>query len=158
MSRRKKIAVGMGVAFLVLVLGACVFFRIQSPKDVFAYVEMSGFGPVWRELAFRRVGPGDLASELVQRHPPKRTQEFGRYAVYEYDDAGPGDLPMGGITVTARDGKLLSAYAASCTWKRTFFETPDADIDKQYESHMLAYMAKVRRTNEVRRMDKHATN
>lgn len=127
--KKKKIAIIAGVALLVLLVAACVFFRVRHPKDLYAYVEMAGFSTVWREFAFRRVGPGDSATGLVRRHLPKRSYEFGRYAVYEYDDAEPGTFAMGGITVTARDGKLLSAYAGSCTWKRTFFETPDSDIE-----------------------------
>jgi hypothetical protein len=109
--------------------------------------------PVWRGFALRRYEAGSSAKELVRLHPPRSAHEFGRYAVYEYDDAGGGFLSWSSLVVTARDGKLLSAMAGSCQWQFTFFETPDPLIDQEYRK----YWEERRQKREMERRDKLAT-
>ena len=155
MSRRVKIALGCGLALLSLAIAACVFLRIREVRHLEAYREMGrDFPPVWREFAFRKLSVGDSATDLLKRHKPTRTEEFGRYAIYSYYPSGEGSLPMSGVVAIARDGKLLTAEAGSCTWKLTFFETNDPELDKGYE----AYMDQKRMKWARRDLDRYATN
>lgn len=127
-SRRNKFILGIsGTAALLFV--ACIFLRIHRLRDIDAFLQMAGEAPpVWRQFAFRRFGPGDSVAELLRRFPPTHREEFGRYGVYQY---GGG---FTGLGVTSRDGKILSAGAASCTWQYTFFQTKDVEIDVQYDA------------------------
>jgi hypothetical protein len=151
--RTKLLLAGAFLAFIVLVVGCagCVFFRIRHPRDVQAYLGMAAeVHPVWREFALRHFAAGDLAKDLVRLYPPRIAEEFGRYAVYRYSIAEDGSLPMSGLQVTARDGKLLSAQAGSCTWQFTLFETPDPLIDQEYRK----YWDERRKKREKERRDK----
>lgn len=134
-SRKRKTQFICGALVLLAVLGACMFLRIWRPRDVVAYVGMAKeCHPVWQQFAFRRFGAGDSASDLLQRYPPSRSEEFGRYAVYRYHEGGPNVVSLTGLSVITRDGKLLSAEAGSCTWQFCFFQTQDAEFDRQYEA------------------------
>lgn len=155
MGRKVKIAVGCGLALLSLAIAGCVFLRIREVRHLEAYAEMARtFPPVWREFAFRKLSAGDLAADLLQRHKPTRIEEFGRYGIYSYYPGGEGGLPMSGVVAITRDGRLLTAEAASCTWKLTFFETNDPELDKGYE----AYMDQKRMKWARRDLDRYATN
>jgi hypothetical protein len=115
-------------------MAACAFLRIWRVRDVEAYLGMaSECHPVWRQFAFRRLGAGDSASDLLGRYPPSRREEFGRYGVYRYYQGDSNGIPFTGLSVVTRDGKLLSAGAGSCTWRFSFFQTEDPDLDRQYE-------------------------
>jgi len=128
--RRKKIRIAI-FGITALAFAICIFFRIHSPRDFEAFFEMAGESPpVWRQFAFRRFGAGDSVAELLRRYPPARREEFGRYGVYQY---GGGFIGLG---VTSRDGKILSAGAASCAWKFMFFQTEDPEIDSQYAAYL----------------------
>ena len=134
MKKRKKIAIIAGVGLLALVgllVAACTFFRVRRPGDVTQHSVMaSEFPEIWRALAHRQFALGDSAEDLIQQCPPRKTEKFGAYAIYEYY---AGDLPMSGISVIAREGKLISARAGGCGLNYTFFETVDPELDKQYE-------------------------
>ena len=118
---------------MALLFAACIFLRIHSPRDIDAFFEMAReCHPVWRQFAFRRFGPGDSLAALLQRHPPKSREEFGRYGIYTFHPWESNAIPFTSLTVTSRDGKLLSAGAGSCTWQFIFFSTKDAEIDRAY--------------------------
>jgi len=122
---------------VLTVLVSCAFFRIWHPRDIEAYFGMaSECHPAWRQFAFRHFGAGDSASDLLQRYPPDRREEFGRYGVYRYYKGDSNGIPFTGLSVVARDGKLLSAGAGSCTWRFSFFQKEDAELDRQYAVYM----------------------
>ena len=152
--RRTKLMIAGGAFLavtLTLIAVGCVFFQIRHPRDVHAYLGMAAeIHPVWREFALRRYGAGSSATDLVRSHPPRTKHEFGRYAIYDYDDSGDGFFSWSNLRVTARDGKLLSAMAGSCTWQFTFFETPDPMIDTEYRK----YWDERRKKREAERRDK----
>jgi hypothetical protein len=127
-----------GGLLLLAILVSCAFFRISHPRDVEAYFGMvSECHPVWRQFAFRHFGAGDSASNLFQRFPPSRHEEFGRYGVYRYHQGDYSNgIPYCGLSVVTRDGKLLSAGAGSCTWRFSFFQTQDAELDREYAAFM----------------------
>src|SRR5690349_4710944 len=117
--RRNKFIIGISGS-VAWVFAACIFLRIHRPKDVNAYFEMAReCHPVWRQFAFRQVGAGDSLVALLKRYPPKRREEFGRYGIYTFHPWESNTIPFTGLTVTSRDGKLLSAGAWSCTWQRS---------------------------------------
>lgn len=131
-SGRRKLLLCVGLVG-VAVLASCAFFRIWRPRDVEAYLGMaSECHPVWRQFAFRHFGAGDSARDLLQRYPPSRREEFGRYGVYWYYHGDSNGIPFTGLSVVTRDGKLLSAGAGSCTWQFSFFQTEDTELDRQY--------------------------
>ena len=133
--RRAKLIIAAGAFLavsLTLIAVGCAFFQIRHPRDVRAYLGMAAeIHPVWREFALRRYGAGSSAKDLVRLHPPRTKHEFGSYAVYDYDDFGDGFFSWSNLRVTARDGKLLSAMAGSCTCQFTFFDTLDTMIDTE---------------------------
>ena len=121
--------------FITLTIACCAFLRIARPADIQAYFGMAGeCHPVWKQLALRRFSAGDPAAELFRRFPPNHGEEFGRYGVYSYYSS-PEGIQFTGLNVVTRDGKLLSAQAASCTWQFIFFRTADSDLDVQYAAH-----------------------
>ena len=91
--------------------------------------------PLWKQFALRRFGAGDSAEELLRRFPPTRRLEFGRYGVYSYGGGTRGPSYTG-LSVVTKDGALLSAQTASCTWHFTFFSTEDAELESQYAAYM----------------------
>jgi hypothetical protein len=135
--RRKKQLLCGGLSFILLVLVSCAFLRIWHPRDIEAYLGMaSECHPVWRQFALRRFGAGDSVSDLLQRYPPSRREEFGRYGVYRYNQCDSNGIPFTGLSVITRDGRLLSAGAGSCTWQFSFFHTQDTELDRQYAVFM----------------------
>jgi hypothetical protein len=119
------------IVFAVLAL--CIFFRISRPRDIEAYFGMaSECPPVWKQFAFRRFGKGDSATRFLKRFPPSNRAEFGRYGIYGYHEGGSNVIAFTELRVITRDGKLISAGAGSCTWEFIFFQTADAELDRQY--------------------------
>ena len=107
----------IGIALASAVVAACAFLRVTRPADILAYVGMAReCHPVWRQFAFRRFGTGDSAQKFLQRFPPSRRDEFGRYGVYEYYPGSSNGIWFTGLTVVTRDDRLLSSQAGSCTW------------------------------------------
>jgi hypothetical protein len=134
--RRNKFIIAIsGTA--ALLFAACIFLRIHRPRDLESFFEMAGESPpVWRQFAVRRFGVGDSTAKLLQKYPPTRREEFGRYGIYQY---GPGDsnsISYTGLTVASKDGKLISAGAWSCTWQFVFFSTKDSEIGRQYDQFL----------------------
>ncbi|WP_437227046.1 hypothetical protein SH661x_000146 [Planctomicrobium sp. SH661] len=146
MSRRLIIA---GAAVFSLLIAACLFFRIYGPQDLRTYVAMASEGhPVWRELALRRIRAGHPVDDLLKRYPPSSRSEFGPYGVYDYyQDSEPG-LYFTGVTVVARDGKLIQATAWSCTWNSVFFDVPDPSLESQYHEYIEERYRKLEHTGE----------
>ena len=130
-----RISACVAVVLVLVLLACCSYFRIHRWRDVMAYACMPAeCDPVWKELALRRVRQGDPVSKLTELRKPSRALEYGPYQQLEYYRGGfePGDLWFTGITVYAKEGKLLTAVAWSCTWDHVFFE------DKREEERINA--------------------
>ena len=128
---------------LVALLALCAFFRAWSPADLEAYQGMAAeCHPVWRAFAFRQFSRGDSTAALFAKFPPTRREEFGRYGIYHYHPAES----FTGVTVIARDGRLLAAGAGSCTWSFAFFETADPQLDSDYRAYIQERFAKIRQS------------
>jgi hypothetical protein len=108
------------VSAVVLLLGACWFFGVWRPRDITGYLIMSReCHPVWKDLALRRMRAGHSLENLIARTAPARVERFGRYAMVNYQSG----LALTGVTVVARDGRLVSGEAWSCTFHHTFFNS-----------------------------------
>ena len=96
---------------LAFIVGLCGFFHIKSSNDLYGYWALAAsYNLVWKEFAFRRVRAGDSAAELVRRFPAPSQEEFGRYAVYEYEPRPPGHLFFTSLAVIARDGRICQKH------------------------------------------------
>jgi len=85
---------------------------------------------IWLDLAIRRVGEGDPVEDLTNIKAPERVENIGPYQQLSYH---PDGLCFTGITIMAKDGKLLLAHAWSCTWQHAFFENEDESANVQVE-------------------------
>jgi hypothetical protein len=121
---RKKIALaiaGVVVAITVAVLSYQVV-AIQAILNLPKYREMrrEQFPPVWKDLALRRFDRGDTVEALLARHAPLRYEEAPPYTRLVYVEGG--QYP--GLTVIAKDGRLIAAAAGAATWQHVFFHAP----------------------------------
>lgn len=95
--------------------------------------------PVWRDLQAGRIVAGDAVEEVIHRTQPPRIEKFENVTILLY--RGPG-LSFTGVTIIARDGRLVTAAAGSCTWDKTFFDTwpqgESAAFWKRYAAHLEA--------------------
>jgi hypothetical protein len=125
-------------AFLILLLSLFTFFRVWSPRDLAAYHGMAAeCHPVWRAFALRQFSRGGAITALFAKYPPTERDEFGRYGIYSFYRGDLKDgIPFTGLTVIARDGRLITATAGSCTWMFTFFETADPQFKQDYKAYM----------------------
>jgi hypothetical protein len=147
--RARRIACA-AISLVLLALGACAFFRVSGPADIEAYRGMAAeCHPIWKQFALRRFSEGDSAAELFRRFPPNYKEEFGRYGVYSYYQNDDG-IPFTSLGVVTRDGRLLNAETASCTWRFTFFQTEDAELDRQF----TAYHKEKRARRERERLER----
>jgi hypothetical protein len=76
--------------------------------------------PEWRDFHYGSVRAGELVEEVIGRTEPVSVERDGRWAVLKYHRSG---LCFTGITAAAYDGRMVGAYAWSCTWTRRFFDT-----------------------------------
>ncbi len=131
--RRLLCIIGLGFVAITMLFAACDFFRITHPTDLRTYWLMSQeCPPIWKEFAFRQIREGDPVEDFLHQHPPSLYDEFGPYGLYYYFPPGAGDLAMTGISVSARDGRLVSAEAHSCTWDFQFFGAEEPEMMRQY--------------------------
>ncbi len=125
------IAGGLAV-FAVLLVFACHFVGIRSTRDIVAYRAMrrEHYHPIWKDLALGRVKRGDDVESLLQKHTPLWRNDAGRYTklVYVQGGADPG------LTVMAKDGKLILAVAGAATWQHAFFD-PAGQMESYTQAH-----------------------
>jgi hypothetical protein len=126
LARRRKKATRVAVCLIILVallvLAVCHVLGIRSKMDVLAYYAMAqeSYHPIWRDLALHRPRRGAPVENLVKAPPPVTLDEFPPYTVLGYSERGAFNV----LDVIAKDGRLIAAGAAGCTWSHNFFETP----------------------------------
>jgi len=95
--------------------------------------------PVWRDLHAGRIRVGDDVDQVIERTNPAWVEEFENVKILCYKGRG---LAFTGVTITAKDGRLMSAMAWSCTWERRFFDTWDRDemvaFNRRHSAHLNA--------------------
>lgn len=139
-------AAGTLGAVLLLAFLVCRFLGIRSPEDVTAYRQMARehYHPIWKDLALRRIKRGDDLEDLLGKHTPRRRGNAGPYAELVFTEGGA----YPGLTVMAKDGKLIAAVAGAATWHHVFFDgTGPESFDQVYpkyrqqrELESVAYM------------------
>jgi hypothetical protein len=115
-------------------LGVCWYSGIWTRQQYVVHREMSReCHPVWRDLWHGRVAPGDKLDKLFLRTQPERVEQYGRFTKVRY---------QGGFTalgMIAKNGRLVRAGAASCTWQHTFFDVMTEDdkteLDLAWHDH-----------------------
>ncbi len=73
--------------------------------------------PVWRELHWGRIYAGQNVEEVIAATTPVSTERYGEFVRLNYQDG----LCFSGVAITAKNGRLASATAWSCTWGLDFF-------------------------------------
>jgi hypothetical protein len=124
---RRLCGLCLGIATLIAAIFlTCWHYDVWSLRDFQSYWAMSEeCHPIWKELQARRVDEGQALEELMARFPPSRVDEQeGLVALTYYKHGHRQPLQFTGVTITARDGRLASAVAWSCTWYRVFFGDP----------------------------------
>lgn len=122
-SARHVRAIGLTFACCVCVLwGLASYFRVSSLRDLRAYGGMAAeCHPVWKDLVFRRIRPGDNIAVTLKAMPPDSREHLGGYSIYDYG---------GGFTslrIYTKDDEIVAAGAGSCTWSYAFFDTLPAE-------------------------------
>lgn len=132
-TRKKRLLrlIALPLAALTIILfSAAQFLRISTPRDILAFVGMATeCHPIWKELAFRRLGPGDSFAATVSVMPPDHAEVLGEFACYDY---GGG---FTGLRIYTKDNKVVAAGAGSCTWDYTFFDTISVDDWDEINQH-----------------------
>jgi hypothetical protein len=113
----------------LIVLTLCWSYRVWSFDGWRVYQAMATeCHPAWRDFHYGRVRAGDPVEEVIARTHPVAVERNGRWVGLRYHEVGAG-LCFAGMTATAYDGRMVCAYAYSCTWLRLFF---DELSDEQY--------------------------
>jgi len=117
-------------AILVLAaVAACWHHRIWSYKDYQVYGEIRRY-PMGEDLWFGRVHAGQDLAEFTAAYPTQRVEQLGPFTLLTYYSVWPmppQSIPFEALGVVAKDGKLIAAGVASCTWKKEFFAMPPDD-------------------------------
>ncbi|HEY7426744.1 MAG TPA: hypothetical protein VH682_21085 [Gemmataceae bacterium] len=105
------------------ILACCWYWHVWSLKELRVYRAMAQeCHPVWHELHFSRIRAGDPVEAVISSTKPVWVKRTGEWVVLKYEEEHPGALCFTGVTVVAYDGRLVGAYAWSCTWVRQFFD------------------------------------
>jgi len=125
-TRRKVVTIGGAILAMVLLLGALLghVVGLRSGDDVLAYPEMwrDHYPPIWKDLALRRITKGDSVRSVLQRHALAQREDAGPYTCLTYFTRGLGQR---GVTVLAKDGKLIAARASRQGAQHLFFDSPE---------------------------------
>jgi len=129
------------VLLLAAGLLACAWYTgIWSWHDLRVYRMMSReCHPVWNDLYWGRIAAGQDVEEVVARTQPPRVERLGDWVTLSYQGKG---LCFTGVTVIAREGKLVAASAWSCTWSRKFFDTLPLEEWRAYSVAVAAELSR----------------
>lgn len=122
------------VSATALVVGVCWQSGIWTPRQCEIYRLMSAeCHPVSQELWHGRIQAGDSVDRIIWRTGPTRVDRYGRFTTLSY---GGG---FSGVAIRAKDGRLVTAAAASCTWQVIFFDqmtrADEQEYSDEYEKH-----------------------
>lgn len=118
-SARHRWLIRIGVAVLLVVLACCWTFHIWGLNDWRAFLGMNEeCHPAWWKVHWGKVYPGQDMEKAIRLTGPVHVFRTGRYteALFHRPQSYTN------LVITARDGKVIGAYAHSCTWGRVFFD------------------------------------
>lgn len=123
---------GAVVIGCLAVVTLCWSYRLWSFDGFRVYQAMANeCHPAWRDFHYGRVRAGDPVEEVIARTQPMAVEQKGRWMVLTYDDSGEG-LRFTGLTAIAYDGRMVCAYAWSCTWVRLFFDELSDEQSREF--------------------------
>lgn len=108
----------LGLPFVFALTIQPVLAAELKPADLVK--RMSWESPVaWKSFHEKTISAGQSLENALRQSRPRSVERYGRYAVLQY-----GHMPdYTGLTAIAQDGRLVRAWAWSCTWKHDFFNT-----------------------------------
>ncbi len=108
----------------------CWWHNVWSRNEWLVYRAMEECHPVWRDFLFSRINAGDnVNSVIAQTRPSVVENERGTVTLCWYQNYQEGQLQFTSVYAEARQGKLVCAYAGSCTWTRQFFDLTGREAD-----------------------------
>lgn len=117
-------------AFLLVAgVGLCAFcwrYNVWSRDEWLVFQLMDEeCHPVWRDFYYAKIRPGDnVEAVIAETHPSELTRSGDSVILDYYRDYRPGQgMYFTVVTAEARGGRMVTAYAVSCTWTRQFFDT-----------------------------------
>ena len=129
---------------LTSLLGLALYTRTWNRNDVLSYWGMSReCHPIWRDLFWRRIGPGQDVEAVIAETKPIQVERYGDFVNLTYQSG------FTGIGITAKQGKLVAASAGSCCWSRTFFDEMTAADRKSYDDAYEAHWRPIREKQEA---------
>jgi hypothetical protein len=140
-----KLSVGF-VLLALFALTACAwYFRIWSWRDLQVYRMMSReCHHVWQDLHWGRVHSCQNVEDVIATTKPVRVERYREFVRLNYQKG----LCFTGVTITAKNGRLASAVAWSCTWDRVFFDELTQDDWKAYSDAYEAHWQPIRKQEE----------
>ncbi len=151
LSRRwVKPTAGILFALLLATLAAAYSFRIWSWRDFRDYLAMSHeCHTVWKDLHYGDILPGQDVEAVITTTTPVDVERFGEFVRVNYQRMGN----FTGVTITAKNGRVVSASAWSCMWDRLFFDELTEQDWKSFADARTKYWQEIqkKRTAEEKR-------
>lgn len=129
-TRKRRITLLVGSLCLVSLLSVCSYLRIWSYKDLTLYLRLHRHSPVALALWRGEVRPGGQIDRVIAMSRPNFRDTLGPFLRIDYYPAGdlsPGSISLEGTSLTAKDGRLISAGSYGCTFERIYFDVSTAD-------------------------------
>src|SRR5262249_14973014 len=121
-------------------------FRVWSWHDLQVYQMMSKeCHPVWEDLHRGHIYAGQNVEDVIAATKPVRVERYGDFVQLSYQEG----LCFTGVTITAKNGRLASAAAWSCTWERVFFDELTQDDWKAYSDAYETHWQPIRKKQEA---------
>ncbi len=138
-TRQRRVAVLLGSLCLAALLAACSHWRIWGYGDLSLYLHVRSHSPVAHTLWHGEIRPGDPIDRVIAVSRPNSTHALGPFLSIDYYPTGdlpPGSISLEGTSLTAKDGRLISAGSYGCTFQRSYFDVATADDNALY-GHLL---------------------
>lgn len=143
-----QLSAGLVLVLLISLLSCAWYFRIWSWREFQVYQMMSReCHPIWQDLHWSRVHAGQHVEKLIATTKPVRVERYGAFVQLNYQ-GGDGMLHFTGVTITAKNGRLASAAAWSCTWDRVFFDDLTSEDRKAFSEAYEAHWQPIRKKRQ----------
>lgn len=142
-----------GVVALILGLWVSVGCRlgVWTWRDYQVYLMVTRGITVGHGLWCGEIQAGDDVDSVVGRSNPQMVHRFGPWTEATYIPGGPRTnavISLVGVTLLARDQKLVHANFHSCTESRTFFDMMTPEDEESYRNAFSNYVAQLQHTRE----------
>ena len=138
-TRKRRIGLLVGSLCLGSVISACAHWGVWRLDDLCLYLRLRYHSPVAHALWRGEIRPGGRIDQVIAMSRPNSVHALGPFLRIDYyptGDLSPGSISLEGTSLTAKDGRLISAWSYGCTFQRTYFDVSTADENALYE-HLL---------------------